>query len=117
LAAEPGVTEVRSVKMRRIGHRLHADAELDIDPPPALPMPTASPTKLSTPSPTPCRSGRRPWCTHTRRPTRLTTELAKVLRSQSLAFRGAIPRLPRIARAARFRLRGLRIVRGSGLAG
>jgi len=32
LAAEPGVTEVRSVKMRRIGHRLHADAELDIDP-------------------------------------------------------------------------------------
>ena len=68
LAAEPGVTEVRSVKMRRIGHRLHADAELDIDPPPALPMPTASPTKLSTPSPTPCRSCRRPWCTHTRQP-------------------------------------------------
>jgi cation diffusion facilitator family transporter len=32
LAAEPGVTEVRSVKMRWIGHRLHADAELDIDP-------------------------------------------------------------------------------------
>jgi divalent metal cation (Fe/Co/Zn/Cd) transporter len=31
-AAEPGVTEVRSVKMRWIGHRLHADAELDIDP-------------------------------------------------------------------------------------
>jgi cation diffusion facilitator family transporter len=32
LAAEPGVTEVRSVKMRWIGHRLYADAELDIDP-------------------------------------------------------------------------------------
>jgi cation diffusion facilitator family transporter len=32
LAAEPGVTGVRSVKMRWIGHRLHADAELDIDP-------------------------------------------------------------------------------------
>ena len=32
MAAEPGVTEVRSVKMRWIGHRLHADAELDIDP-------------------------------------------------------------------------------------
>ncbi|TRW81993.1 cation transporter [Mycolicibacterium sp. 018/SC-01/001] len=32
LAAEPGVTAVRSVKMRWIGHRLHADAELDIDP-------------------------------------------------------------------------------------
>jgi cation diffusion facilitator family transporter len=32
LAAEPGVTDVRSVKMRWIGHRLHADAELDIDP-------------------------------------------------------------------------------------
>ncbi len=32
LAAGPGVTEVRSVKMRRIGPRLHADAELDIDP-------------------------------------------------------------------------------------
>ena len=32
LAAEAGVTEVRSVKMRWIGHRLHADAELDIDP-------------------------------------------------------------------------------------
>ncbi|MGE0220420.1 cation diffusion facilitator family transporter [Mycolicibacterium sp.] len=32
LAAEPGVRAVRSVKMRWIGHRLHADAELDIDP-------------------------------------------------------------------------------------
>jgi cation diffusion facilitator family transporter len=32
LSAEPGVTAVRSVKMRWIGHRLHADAELDIDP-------------------------------------------------------------------------------------
>ena len=32
LAAEPGVAAVRSVKMRWIGHRLHADAELDIDP-------------------------------------------------------------------------------------
>ena len=32
LAAEPGVKGVRSVKMRWIGHRLHADAELDIDP-------------------------------------------------------------------------------------
>ena len=32
LAAEPGVTAVRSVRMRWIGHRLHADAELDIDP-------------------------------------------------------------------------------------
>jgi cation diffusion facilitator family transporter len=32
LAAEPGVTGIRSVKMRWIGHRLHAEAELDIDP-------------------------------------------------------------------------------------
>ncbi len=32
LAARPGVTAVRSVRMRWIGHRLHADAELDIDP-------------------------------------------------------------------------------------
>jgi cation diffusion facilitator family transporter len=32
LAAEPGVTAVRSVKMRWIGHRIYADAELDIDP-------------------------------------------------------------------------------------
>ncbi|BBY96488.1 putative cation efflux system protein (plasmid) [Mycobacterium gallinarum] len=32
LATEPGVLAVRSVKMRWIGHRLHADAELDIDP-------------------------------------------------------------------------------------
>jgi cation diffusion facilitator family transporter len=32
LAGEPGVTNVRSVRMRWIGHRLHADAELDIDP-------------------------------------------------------------------------------------
>ena len=32
LAAEPGVTGVRSVKMRWIGHHIHADAELDIDP-------------------------------------------------------------------------------------
>lgn len=32
LAAEPGVIGVRQVRMRWIGHRLHADAELDIDP-------------------------------------------------------------------------------------
>ncbi|MDV6280246.1 cation diffusion facilitator family transporter [Rhodococcus jostii] len=32
LAAEPGVVGVRSVKMRWIGHHLHADAELDVDP-------------------------------------------------------------------------------------
>jgi cation diffusion facilitator family transporter len=32
LAAEPGVIAVRSVKMRWIGHRIHADAELDVDP-------------------------------------------------------------------------------------
>jgi cation diffusion facilitator family transporter len=32
LAAQPGVSSVRSVKMRWIGHRIHADAELDIDP-------------------------------------------------------------------------------------
>ena len=32
LATEPGVKGVRSVKMRWIGHRLHADAELDVDP-------------------------------------------------------------------------------------
>jgi len=32
LAAEPGVAEVRSVRMRWIGHQLHAEAELDIDP-------------------------------------------------------------------------------------
>lgn len=32
LAARPGVQAVRSVRMRGIGHRLHADAELDVDP-------------------------------------------------------------------------------------
>ena len=32
LAAEPGVLGVRQLRMRWIGHRLHADAELDIDP-------------------------------------------------------------------------------------
>ena len=32
LAAVPGVRAVRSVRMRWIGHRLHADAELDVDP-------------------------------------------------------------------------------------
>ncbi|PQP25149.1 cation diffusion facilitator family transporter [Rhodococcus opacus] len=32
LAAEPRVVGVRSVKMRWIGHHLHADAELDVDP-------------------------------------------------------------------------------------
>jgi cation diffusion facilitator family transporter len=32
LAARPGVRGVRRVRMRWIGHRLHADAELDIDP-------------------------------------------------------------------------------------
>jgi cation diffusion facilitator family transporter len=31
LAREPGVVGVRSVRMRWIGHRLHADAELDIE--------------------------------------------------------------------------------------
>jgi divalent metal cation (Fe/Co/Zn/Cd) transporter len=32
LAVRPGVRSVRSVRMHWIGHRLHADAELDIDP-------------------------------------------------------------------------------------
>jgi cation diffusion facilitator family transporter len=32
LAREPGVRAVRRLRMRWIGHRLHADAELDIDP-------------------------------------------------------------------------------------
>jgi cation diffusion facilitator family transporter len=32
LAAQPGVQAVRSLRMRWIGHRLHADAELDVDP-------------------------------------------------------------------------------------
>jgi cation diffusion facilitator family transporter len=32
LADEPGVVGVRSVRMRWIGHRLHADAELDVAP-------------------------------------------------------------------------------------
>lgn len=32
LAARPGVQAVRSVRMRWIGHRLQADAELDVDP-------------------------------------------------------------------------------------
>ncbi len=32
LAGEPGVVAVRSIRMRWIGHRLHADAKLDIDP-------------------------------------------------------------------------------------
>ena len=32
LASEPGVKAVLSVRMRWIGHRLHADAELDVEP-------------------------------------------------------------------------------------
>lgn len=32
LAGNPGVRSVRSLRMRWIGHRLHADAELDVDP-------------------------------------------------------------------------------------
>ena len=32
LAGRPGVQGVRSVRMRWIGHRLHADAGLDVDP-------------------------------------------------------------------------------------
>ncbi|WP_099021035.1 cation diffusion facilitator family transporter [Mycolicibacterium palauense] len=32
LNSRPGVRAVRSVRMRWIGHRLHADAELDLDP-------------------------------------------------------------------------------------
>jgi cation diffusion facilitator family transporter len=32
LAAGPGVRSVRSIRMRWIGHRLHADAEIAIDP-------------------------------------------------------------------------------------
>ena len=35
--ATPGVVAVRSVRMRWIGHRLHADAELDVDPSTSLP--------------------------------------------------------------------------------
>jgi len=31
LASQPGVIAIRSVRMRWIGHRLHADAELEID--------------------------------------------------------------------------------------
>jgi divalent metal cation (Fe/Co/Zn/Cd) transporter len=31
LMATPGVLEVRSIRMRWIGHRLHAEADLDID--------------------------------------------------------------------------------------
>ena len=30
--AEPGVSGVRRVRMRWVGHRLEADAELDVDP-------------------------------------------------------------------------------------
>jgi cation diffusion facilitator family transporter len=32
LTARPGVRSVRSIRLRWLGHRLHADAELDIDP-------------------------------------------------------------------------------------
>jgi divalent metal cation (Fe/Co/Zn/Cd) transporter len=32
LAHRAGVQSVRSVRMRWIGHRLHADAELDVEP-------------------------------------------------------------------------------------
>lgn len=32
LETQPGVRAVRSVRLRWIGHRLHADAELDVDP-------------------------------------------------------------------------------------
>jgi divalent metal cation (Fe/Co/Zn/Cd) transporter len=32
LVARAGVRSVRSVRMRWIGHRLHADAEFDVDP-------------------------------------------------------------------------------------
>jgi cation diffusion facilitator family transporter len=32
LSAEPGVRSVHSVRMRWMGHRLHADVELDLDP-------------------------------------------------------------------------------------
>ncbi len=32
LAANPGVQAVRSIRIRWIGHRLHVDAELDVDP-------------------------------------------------------------------------------------
>lgn len=66
LAARPGVQAVRSVRMRWIGHRLHADAELDVDP--ALDLAQAhriahdaehelthTVPKLTTPSSTPIR--------------------------------------------------------------
>lgn len=49
LAAEPGVIAARSVKMRWIGHRIHADAELTSTPPPASPRPTGSRTRPNTP--------------------------------------------------------------------
>ncbi len=56
LADRPGVRAVRSVRMRWVGHRLHADAELDVDPALSLWMPIASPMTPNTNSPTPCRS-------------------------------------------------------------
>jgi divalent metal cation (Fe/Co/Zn/Cd) transporter len=31
LLATPGVLEIRAIRMRWIGHRLHAEADLDID--------------------------------------------------------------------------------------
>ena len=48
LAARSGVTAVRSVRMRWIGHRLHADAELDVEPGTSLETVRSSPTTPST---------------------------------------------------------------------
>ncbi len=48
MAAELSVTAARSVKMRWLGHRLHADAELDIAPATGL-----SDARIR-PQPTPC---------------------------------------------------------------
>jgi divalent metal cation (Fe/Co/Zn/Cd) transporter len=49
LAARPGVLPVRAVRMRWIGHQLHAEAELTIDPGTSLEQAHRLPTTPRTP--------------------------------------------------------------------
>ena len=70
LMHEPGVLGVRDLKMRWIGHRLHADAELDIDPRATLAEAHAIAHSAEHSLTHAVPNSLLPWCMRTRRMTR-----------------------------------------------
>jgi cation diffusion facilitator family transporter len=63
----PGVRDVTEVRLRWIGHQLHAEANITLDANLSLLKRTKSPPTQSTNSLTPCLGSPRPPCTRTRR--------------------------------------------------